>query len=193
MAITSKRMEDVKKFKSEPRRYWEIGDKGELSWFLGFEVKRNRAERTFSINQQAYIEAMLSKFRLTNARPVSTPMEAGALYTKEQGPSTPTQERRMRGVPYSEAIGCVLWPVIISRPDAAFAVSILSQFIQDPGVVHWTALKRVIIYLGSTKDLWLPLVEEAKTLLKAFVMQIGHPRNIGTRSRGTRTILGKGK
>jgi hypothetical protein len=141
MAVTSKRTADVKKFKSELQRYWEISDKGELSWFLGFKVKRDRAARTISINQWAYIKAMLSKFRLTNAKLVSTPMETGTQYSKEQGPSTPMQERRMRGVPYSEAIGCILWPVVISRPDAVFAIGILSQFIQHLGLAHWEALK----------------------------------------------------
>ena len=34
-------------------------------------------------------------------------------------------------------------------------VSLLSQFIQNPGLAHWEALKQVIVYLGSTKDLWL--------------------------------------
>ena len=46
-------------------------------------------------------------------------MELGAQFTKNQGPSTPTQAIHMHGVPYVEAIGCVLWPVIVlpwSRP-----------------------------------------------------------------------------
>lgn len=98
---------------------------------------------------------MLNKFQLTNVKPISTPMESGAHFAKEQGPLTPTQAIRMCGVPYVEGIGCVLWPVMITRPDCAFAVGILSQFIQNPGNVHWKALKWVMVYLGSTKDLWL--------------------------------------
>jgi hypothetical protein len=41
MAITSKRAEDVTKFKSELKRHFEIVDGGELHWFLGFEIKRD--------------------------------------------------------------------------------------------------------------------------------------------------------
>jgi hypothetical protein len=41
MAVTSKRMEDVIKFKSEIKRYWDITDNGPIQWFLGFEIKRN--------------------------------------------------------------------------------------------------------------------------------------------------------
>ena len=114
MALMSKRAVDIAKLKSEIRQHWEITDGGEMHWYLGLKIKRDRAARTISINQRAYIEALLNKFRLTNARAVATPMEPGAQFTKNQGPSTPTQAIRMRGVPYAEAIGCVLWPVMIT-------------------------------------------------------------------------------
>jgi hypothetical protein len=74
----------------------------------------------------------------------------------------------MCGVPYAEAIGCVLWPVMITQPDCTFAIGILSQFIQNPGNVHWEALKRVMVYLGSTKDLWLTFGGRGKTLVEGF-------------------------
>ena len=41
------------------------------------------------------------------------------------------------------------------QPDAAFAVSTLSQFIQNPRTAHWEVLKCMIIFLRSMKDLWL--------------------------------------
>jgi len=95
-------------------------------------------------------------------------MEHGAQFTKEQGPSTPTQAMHMRGIPYAEAIGSVLWPVVVSRPDAAYAVGVLSQFIQNPGQAHWEALKHVIVYLGCTKDLWLTFGGRTKTLVEGY-------------------------
>ena len=74
----------------------------------------------------------------------------------------------MRRIPYTEAIGSVLWPVFVSRPDAAFAVFTLSQFIQNPGPTHWEALKRVIVFLGSTKDLWLTFGGRSKPAAEGF-------------------------
>jgi len=67
---------------------------------------------------------MVNKFKLTNSKRVATPMESGAQFSREQGPSTPNQAMHMRGVPYAEAIGSVLWPVVVSRPDAAYAVGV---------------------------------------------------------------------
>jgi hypothetical protein len=74
----------------------------------------------------------------------------------------------MRGMSYAEAIGCVLWPVMITRPDCAFAIGILSQFIQNPGNIHWEALKRLMVYLGTTKDLWLTFGGRTQKLVEGF-------------------------
>jgi hypothetical protein len=168
MAVTSKRAADAEKFKSDIKKYWEITDHGPINWFLGFEIKRDRNARTIAINQRAYIENIVEKFRLTGAKPVSTPMEPGTQYSVDQCPSSMNQMAKMRGVPYSEAIGSVLWPVVVSRPDAAFAVGVLSQFIQNPAFVHWEALKRVINYLGSTKNLWLTFGGSKESLVEGF-------------------------
>ena len=111
---------------------------------------------------------MVEKFRLTGAKAVATPMETNAQFTNHQSPSSIAQVARMKGVPYSEAIGSVLWPVVVSRPDAAYAVGILSQFIQNPGQAHWEAVKRVISYLGSTKTLWLTFGGTKETLVEGY-------------------------
>ena len=78
------------------------------------------------------------------------PIEPGKQLTTEQSPSTTTQITRMHGVPYAEAIGSILWPTMILRPDVAYAVGVLAQFIQNPGQNHWEILKQVIVYLGAT-------------------------------------------
>ena len=44
-----------------------------------------------------------------------------------------------------------------TRPDIAFAVSILSQFMKNPGQTHWEAVKDVMRYLKGTADLKLTL------------------------------------
>ena len=89
-------------------------------------------------------------------------------FSKNQSPSTLSQESWMWDVPYVQAINNILWPVVISRPDAAFVVGILSQFIQNLGQAHWEGVKRVIAYLGTTKHLWLMFGGHGKTILKGF-------------------------
>ena len=101
MAITSKRLQDIEKLKDELHQHWKISDLGELTWYLGFCVCRDRNVRTIAINQQSYIKGMLENFTLTSAKPVLTPMDPGTKFLNEQCPSTPTQLAKMHGIPYA--------------------------------------------------------------------------------------------
>ena len=141
MAVTSKRSADAEMFKKNIRKFWDITNNGPIGWFLGFQIKRDRRNKTLSINQHAYLESLAEKFRLTHAKPVKTPIEPGTQYSKEQSPLTPNQVAKMKGVPYNEAIGSILWPAVVSRLDIAYVVGILSQFMQNPGPVHWEGVK----------------------------------------------------
>jgi hypothetical protein len=57
----------------------------------------------------------------------------------------------MAKVPYREAIGSLMYASVATRPDITFAISYLSQFLENPGRVHWEAVKRVLRYLSGTK------------------------------------------
>lgn len=111
---------------------------------------------------------MAERFSLTNVKPVTTPMDPGAQYSIDQCPATPNQVSRMHGVPYSEGIGSVLWLAVVSRPDVAFAVGILSQFVQNLGPTHWEVLKWLIVYLNSTKELWLTFGGQGKAPVEGY-------------------------
>ena len=168
MAVTSKQRIDAERFKMEIKGFWVITDHGPIKWFLGFQIKQNREAGTLLINQKAYIEAMVEKFGLIDAKLVSTPMEVNTQYSIQQSPSTLKQTAQMLKVPYSKAIGSVLWPVVISWPDMVYTIGILSQFIQNLGPVHWEALKRVISYLGTTKDHWLTFGGKEKGEIQGY-------------------------
>ena len=89
---------------------------------------------------------MVERFRMAQAKPVLMHMEPGVQFSVDQCPSSANQVARMHGV---------LWPIVISWPDAAYAVGVMSQFMQNLGPAHWEGLKQIINYLRSMKDLWL--------------------------------------
>ena len=148
-------MVDAEKFKSIIKKFWDITDHGPIQWFLGFKIKWNRKTRAISISQQVYIKTIVEKFRLTSTKKITTPIEQNAQFSIQKCPATLNQTMCMKKIPYVEAIGSILWPIVVSRPNTPFAVGILSQFIQSPGPAHWDGVKRVISYLGTAKNLWL--------------------------------------
>jgi hypothetical protein len=70
----------------------------------------------------------------------------------------------MRKVPYREAIGSLMYVAIATRPDISFAVSCLSQFLENPGEAHWQAVKRVFRYLAGMRDQALTYGTEQRDL-----------------------------
>ncbi|XP_075487994.1 secreted RxLR effector protein 161-like [Primulina tabacum] len=58
----------------------------------------------------------------------------------------------MKNVPYSNAIGSVMYLMVSTRPDIAYSVSFLSRYMSNPSVYHWQAVKWLLRYLnGSVK------------------------------------------
>jgi len=150
MAVTLKHLHHIIKFKDDLTQYFEISDLGELNWLLGLKVERNRAARTIRLSQKAYVETILEHFNLTNANTAATPMDMGAALSDSHSPSTHAQAEAMENVPYQRGIGLLMYAATSTRPDIAFAVSILSQFMRNPGPAHWEATKRVMRYLKGT-------------------------------------------
>jgi hypothetical protein len=63
----------------------------------------------------------------------------------------------MRDVTYQRAIGSLMYAGTSTRPDVAFAIATLSQFMRNPGREHWEATKRVLRYLKATSEFGLTL------------------------------------
>ena len=138
-----------------------------------------------AINQQAYIEGMVERFGMAQAKPVSMPMEPGVQFSVDRCLLSANQVARMCGVLYIQAIGSVLWPVVVSWPIVAYAVGVMSQFMQNPGPAHWEGLKRIINYLGSMKDLWLTFRGQKEMMV---AMQTGLVKITGTQYPDSRSI-----
>jgi hypothetical protein len=56
--------------------------------------------------------------------------------SKDQCPETEEDKDQMKNVPYCQAMGSLMWAAITTRPDIAFTVSLLSQFMENPGEAH---------------------------------------------------------
>ena len=138
------------KFKSNLSSHFEMTDLGKLAWILGIHVKRDWISRTITLLQTAYINSVVKQFNLETASPLRTPIDPNAQLLRDQCPSTPQQIEDMQKVPYREAIGSLMYAAIGTRPDITYAVTTLSQYLQNPGRPHWEQAKRVIQYLKGT-------------------------------------------
>ena len=138
----------LKKFEEALFRRFEMRSLGDLQWFLGIRIIRNRDSRQIWICQDSYIRNLATRFGIPagNKRPPRTPMTTDELRSFD-GQATPQQI-----FAYQQRVGCLNFAAVISRPDIALSVSKLSQFLQNPSPTHLAAANRVLHYLYATQN-----------------------------------------
>lgn len=102
---------------------------GNVDFYVGMEIKRDREKGTISIGQSAYVRRIIDKFDMTDANPISTPADTGIVLTKSNGADEPI-------FPYRQAVGSLMYAATVSRPDISYAVGEVSRFLENPSSEH---------------------------------------------------------
>ena len=79
----------------------------------------------------------------------------GIVLSKEQCPTTPQEEEDMRQVPYTSAVGSLMYSMLCTRPYIYYAIGIVSRYQSNPGLAHWIAVKHILKYLRRTRNYML--------------------------------------
>ena len=88
---------------------------GELTFFLGFQVKQMR-EGIF-ISQEKYTKDLLMRFKMDECKPIKTPMPTNRHLDLDEGGNSVDQTL------YHSMIGSLLY-LTASRPDIMFSVCV---------------------------------------------------------------------
>ena len=130
---------------------FEMTDMGQLKYFLGMEIKQDTTTAMVSMRQTKFAKDILSKFNMEKSNPVKTPQDPGLKLTKSMCEGGCKHDETMAHVLYRNAVGCLMYLMVGTRPDLAAAVGVLSQIESDTCPTHWQALKRVFRYIQGTK------------------------------------------
>src|SRR5437762_11968268 len=133
---------DIANVKAQLAGEFEMKDLGKLEHFLGMRITRG-PNGSISIDRNGYIHRILERFGMEASRPVSTPIAAGARLVIGETESDIKE--------YQAMIGSVMYAMLCTRPDLAYAIQQLSQFNSNPTNVHLQAAKRVFRYTQGTQ------------------------------------------
>lgn len=157
LSIASSKAEN-ERFKTQLREAWTISDLGTPRYIVGVSVDWDRTTQTVALSQTAFIDRVVQQFGQSDAHPLSLPMEPGSKLRRPDRESQSQEEKDdISKLPYRSLVGCLLYIAIASRPDIAFAVQQLSQFLDNYNRSHWNASIRVVRYLKGTRELKLRL------------------------------------
>lgn len=131
---------------------FEISSNSDLDFFLSLKVDCNVSTQTVMVSQAAYIDQLCSAFLGDDVQGVKMPCDADFKLLAAAGP-----DGKRTGHPYASLIGGLLWVALCTRPDIAFAVTRLSQFLRKPTDEHWSAATCILWFLSATKGKQLVL------------------------------------
>ena len=150
LLIASNSRDAIRKVKSDLASRFKIHDQGPATSILGIKIERDRPNRSISLSQPGYIESILEQFGMSDCNVVHTPMQENYKLSTSMSPDTPERQAEMKTYPYRELIGKLLYLAIATRPDIAYTIGVLCRFVENPGMDHWLATKRVLRYLKGT-------------------------------------------
>ena len=141
MLLAGPSMAEINKVKADLMSNFEMKDLGEARKILGINIHRDKGSKKLWLLQTDYIEKVLKRFKMDNAKAASTPLSQSFKLSKEQAPKSMQDAKQMESIPYASVVGSVMYTMICTRPDLAHAISITSRYMADPGKEHWNALK----------------------------------------------------
>ncbi|GJT17200.1 putative ribonuclease H-like domain-containing protein [Tanacetum coccineum] len=125
---------------------FQMSSMGELTFFLGLQVKQQPDE--IFISQDKYVADILKKFVFCSIRIATTPIESNKPLVKdEDGVDVDVHV-------YRSMIDSLMY-LTASRPDIMFAVCAYARFQVTPKASHLNAVKRIFRYLKHQPKLGL--------------------------------------
>lgn len=118
---------------------FEVKDLGFLHYFLGIEVAYSA--QGIYLSQRKYVLDLLAETGMLECKPASTPIEQNHRIIADSG--DPIDKGQ-----YQRLVGRLIY-LSHTRPDIAYAVSIVSRYMHDPRSTHLNVVNRILRYLKS--------------------------------------------
>lgn len=136
---------------------------GRPDYFLGLEFKYLPSGSVL-LSQCKYIRDLLSKAAMTDCKGIATPMASTTKLSKIGSDSVQDSHQ------YRSIVGALQY-LTLTRPEIAYSVNKVCQFLANPLTTHWQAVKRILRYLGSTSThglLFQPANSNSTLSLRAY-------------------------
>lgn len=155
--ITGSNAPQIQQFIQQLNKVFALKDLGKLHHFSGLQITATTTG--LALSQQRYIEDILHRSKMQDSTPISTPDPNSRLTHHGEPFHDPTFFRQIMGS---------LQYATITRPDIAYAINRVCQFMHSPTTHHWQATKRILRYLKGTSHHCLQFKPTTANYLLAY-------------------------
>lgn len=146
--------------------------------FVGLEIHQDREH--IKLGQTEYLQGMLEKYGMSNARHMSTPIVKNNKENKRQSKLS---------YPYREVIGSLLYLSTKTRPDISYGVNYCSRYIENYTQENVNDVKHIIKYLNGNRNLGIEYKNDAKPDLIQAYCDSDYAGDIETRRSTTGFVI----
>jgi Reverse transcriptase (RNA-dependent DNA polymerase) len=139
LVITGSDQHRIAALKTHLRTEFDIKDLGYLRYFLGIEVARSH--KGLFLSQRKYVLDLLKETGKLRVKPSNVPMN----YNNKSSPDEEVLENISQ---FQRLVGKLIY-LTITRPDIAYSVSFVSQFMQKPTKHHMELINQILRYLKA--------------------------------------------
>jgi len=164
ISYSKKNQQDGEEVKQQLRTKYKMTGLGKAKQFLGLEITRTM-DGGIQLGQQNYIKGIIKRFRMEEARGVTSSMDPNVRLEDDVCEDKPANK-----LLHLSTVGSLIYAALGTRHDIAFAVTALSRYNETPLTIHLTAAKGVLRYLKNTMDvkLYFPSGPTSENSLEGF-------------------------
>ena len=144
-------------------------DLGEAAYILDIKIYRARSRRLIGLSQSTYLDKVLKKFKMDQAKKGFLPVLQGMKLSQTQCPTAVEDGEKMKVIPYASAVGSIMYAMLCTRPDVGLAISLVGRYQSNLGVDHWTAVKNILKYMKRIKDMFLVYGGDKELVVNGYI------------------------
>ncbi|TXG53838.1 hypothetical protein EZV62_019094 [Acer yangbiense] len=122
MLIACQDISRIQKLKTQLSKEFDMKDLVAAQKILGMQIRRDKIAGKIWLSQAKYIQNILERFNMNEAKLVTTPL-ADYQLSVLQCPTTEKELEEMSKMPYASVVGCLLYAMVCTRPDLAQTLS----------------------------------------------------------------------
>lgn len=173
MLIASKKMSVVQSVKDQLSTEFEMKDLEPARRILGMDIFRDGAKASLVLSQNDYLSKVLKTFGMENCRAVSTPLGSQFKQKSLSEAEEALEAKEMENVPYSSAVGSLMYTMVGSRPDLAYAVKWIRRYIQGALKLNLTFTKEKDFVIRGYCDSDYAADLDRRRSIESYVFMVG--------------------
>ncbi|CAA7055051.1 unnamed protein product [Microthlaspi erraticum] len=132
------------------------------------DIFRDRKKGKLVLSQKDYLSKVIKTFGMCDAKTVQTPVGSQFKLHALTEDQPAAQSKFMDDIPYSSAVGSLMYAMVGLRPDLAYVVGLVSRYMGNPRRDHWKVVQLILRYVKGAANTYLTFTKESDFKVKGY-------------------------